>query len=104
MPPIILWISSSFHLPHRATFGMNLGEIPGVAARPQRHRAAWRHRESSRAGRLPLEAAVLAGDAAYAGVLFGLMVISARSVFGGLYTDLVKRIAAHPAGSRKRSC
>lgn len=50
-------------------------------------------------GRLTLEEAALAVDASTIALLFGLMVLSAQLRLGGFYTETVRRIAAHSAGT-----
>lgn len=78
--------------------GMILGEIPGLAL-DRSGIALLGAIAILAARRLTLEEAVLAADAHTLALLFGLMVISAQFRLGGFYTDLVKRIAAHAAGT-----
>ncbi len=78
--------------------GMILGEIPGLAL-DRSGIALLGAIVILAAGRLTLEEAVLAADAHTLALLFGLMVISAQFRLGGFYTDIVRRIAAHAAGT-----
>ena len=78
--------------------GMFLGELPGLAL--DRSGIALLGAIAILAsGRLPLEEAALAIDANTIALLFGLMVISAQFRLGGFYTEIVRRIAAHSAGT-----
>lgn len=78
--------------------GMILGEIPGLAL--DRSGIALLGAIAVLAsGRLTLEEAALAVDAHTIALLFGLMVISAQFRLGGFYTETVRRIAAHSAGT-----
>ena len=73
--------------------GMILGEIPGLAL-DRSGVALLGAIAILAAGRLTLEEAVLAADAHTLALLFGLMVISAQFRLGGLYSEVVRRIAA----------
>jgi Na+/H+ antiporter NhaD/arsenite permease-like protein len=78
--------------------GMFLGELPGLAL--DRSGIALLGAIAILAsGRLALEEAALAIDANTIALLFGLMVISAQFRLGGFYTEIVRRIAAHSAGT-----
>jgi Na+/H+ antiporter NhaD/arsenite permease-like protein len=78
--------------------GMILGEIPGLAL-DRSGIALLGAIAILAAGRLTLDEAVLAADAHTLTLLFGLMVISAQFRLGGFYTEIVRRIAAHSAGT-----
>jgi Na+/H+ antiporter NhaD/arsenite permease-like protein len=78
--------------------GMILGEIPGFAL--DRSGIALLGAIAILAsGRLTLEQAALAVDAHTIALLFGLMVVSAQFRLGGFYSETVRRIGAHSAGT-----